>query len=542
MEYDASEPSAAGWLAFRNTRMTARIFFKLIGALLCLLIIAMTAVDFLSAGVAERNYVASLTKELVNYGHVLTLRNQEKGLPLSISEARAIGEAVNARVTIIGREGEVLVDSEADVEAMENHRLRPEVVEALAGRIGSSSRPSPTIGIRYHYVALPIAEGALRFAVPLSDVQERVNTLRLQILAAAALSFLPAIALAAFFARLVSRRLGNIIDYSSELARGHFQARLDKTGKDELGILSRKLNETGENLEQMLNELQREHREMEKLERIRKDFVINVSHELRTPLAAIQGYTETLLEGALHDAEHNVRFLNIIKQNTERLTSLSADLLTLSRLEMKRQEFHFAAYIAKLLLEDVRDTLSPLAGRRQIRLCLAPVDESLEVFCDREAFFQIMSNLVDNAVKYSPVGSEVHIDVRAIPATGTPEPQGRKFSPSPVATDSDNREWVEIAVRDSGSGIPEEDQSRLFERFYRVDKARSRELGGTGLGLSIVKHLVLAHGGSVRVESKIGEGSTFFFRMPVEDPGLPAILNSESTERNGNRNIMIPSS
>lgn len=479
-------------------RMTARIFFKLIGALLCLLIVAMTAVDFLSTEVAEGNYIQSLTQELVNYGTVVRLRAGQTGAPLSIEEAREIGAAVNARITVVDRDGNVMLDSEAPAESMENHRQRPEIADALAGRVGSSSRPSPTIGIRYHYVAIPLPDGALRFAVPLSDVQQRVNMLRLQILAAAALSFLPAIMLAGFFARLVSAKLGKIIDYSSALARGQFGARLDKMGKDELGILSRKLNETGENLERMFNELQREHAELEKLERVRKDFVINVSHELRTPLAAIQGYTETLLDGALEDPNHNVRFLNIIKQNTERLTSLTADLLTLSRLEMKRQEFQFAIFDTRLLLEDILDTLKPLAARREIRLVAGPLDDAGVVYCDREAFYQILSNLVDNAVKYSPVGAEVRIATLPVLSNG--------------------QRFVEIAVADAGAGIPQEDLPRLFERFYRVDKARSRELGGTGLGLSIVKHLVLAHGGTVRVESVVGKGSTFYFTMPAEVP------------------------
>ncbi len=496
-------------------RMTARIFFKLIGALLCLLIVAMTAVDLLSAEVAERNYVQSLTQELVNYGKVISLRSQQSGLPLTEAEAREIGGAVEARVTVIGRDGKVLLDSEAPAESMENHRLRPEVVQALAGQIGSSSRPSPTIGIRYHYVAIPITDGALRFAVPLSNVQERVNTLRLQILAAAALSFLPAIVLAGFFARLVSAKLGRIIDYSSELARGHFGARLDKMGKDELGILSRKLNETGENLEQMFNELQREQAELEKLERVRKDFVINVSHELRTPLAAIQGYTETLLDGALDDPNHNVRFLGIIKQNTERLTSLTADLLTLSRLEMKRQEFQFALFNTRLLLEDMLDTLRPLAARRNVKLRLFTATGRSELFCDREAFYQVLSNLVDNAVKYSPPESEVTIASAELEQNGRP--------------------MVEISVADKGAGIPEEELPRLFERFYRVDKARSRELGGTGLGLSIVKHLVLAHGGTVRVESTLGIGSTFFFTMPAEAP-------EGAMEEDRHQTVIAPSS
>jgi len=477
--------------------------------------VAMTAVDFLSAEVAERNYVQSLTQELVNYGKVVRLRTHQLGMPITAEEAHDIGVALKARVTVIDADGNVLVDSEAPAETMENHRMRPEVAEALAGRMGSSSRPSPTIGIRYHYVALPLLDGALRFAVPLSDVQERVNALRLQILAAAALSFLPAIVLAGFYARLVSAKLGKIIDYSSELARGHFSARLDKTGKDELGVLGKKLNETGENLERMLKELHREHMELEKLERVRKDFVINVSHELRTPLAAIQGYTETLLDGALEDPNHNLRFLNIIKQNTERLTSLTADLLTLSRLEMKRQEFQLAHFRTRILLEDILDTLMPLAARREVSLVLLPPPPDSEVYCDREAFYQILSNLVDNAVKYSTAGSFVTIAAQPVEVNGQPQ--------------------VEISVSDRGAGIPEEDLPRLFERFYRVDKARSRQLGGTGLGLSIVKHLVLAQGGGVWVNSTVGEGSTFFFTVPS---GLP--LGPEKSE--SNRNVTLSSS
>lgn len=478
-------------------RVTARIFFKLIGALLCLLIVAMTAVDFLSVRVAERNYIQTLTEELANYGKVASIRLHGDLRNLTMEEARAMGKALDARVTVIDSTGKVLVDTEANPSSMENHASRVEMRAALDGHTGSSTRSSPTLGIRFHYVAIPVEGGAIRFAVPLSEVQERVNTLRLQILAAAALSFLPAIVLAGFFARLVSAKLGRIIDYAGELARGNFKARLQKMGKDELGILSKKLNETGENLERMFNELQKEHAELEKLERIRKDFVINVSHELRTPLAAIQGYSETLLDGALEDPQNNVRFVKIIKQNAERLTSLTADLLTLSRLEMKRQEFQFAAYRVNDLLEDTVDTLRPTAARNNVRLELQPLSNGQQVFCDREAFYQILSNLVDNAVKYSPQGATVRV------------------SATEVVEDDQN--FVQLAVSDSGIGIPEEDLPRLFERFYRVDKARSRELGGTGLGLSIVKHLVLSHNGKVRVSSEIGKGSTFYVLLPMED-------------------------
>lgn len=477
--------------------MTARIFFKLIGALMCLLVVAMTAVDFLSVRVAERNYTQTLTEELANYGKILSLRPGADILNISREEAEAIGRALEARVTVIDKTGLVHMDTDADPHRMENHRERIEMKLALDGELGSTTRTSPTLGIRFHYVAIPIEGGALRFAVPLSEVQERVNTLRLQILAAAALSFLPAIVLAGFFARLVSAKLGRIIDYSGELARGNFKARLQKMGKDELGILSKKLNETGENLERMFNELEREHAELEKLERVRKDFVINVSHELRTPLAAIQGYSETLLDGALEDPAINVRFVKIIKQNAERLTSLTADLLTLSRLEMKRHEFQFAAYRVSDLLEDTVDTLRPTAAKNDVTLELEPLTGGQQVFCDREAFYQIISNLVDNAVKYSPRGGTVKV--------------------AASETVENGQCYIQLAVSDSGIGIPEEDLPRLFERFYRVDKARSRELGGTGLGLSIVKHLALSHNGKLRVMSEVGKGSIFYVLLPMED-------------------------
>jgi len=239
--------------------------------------------------------------------------------------------------------------------------------------------------------------------------------------------------------------------------------------------------------------------EARRLERMRVDFIANVSHELRTPLASIQGYTETLLDGALYDAEHNIRFLTIIRQNAERLTRLTADLMTLSRLELKTTKFHFAAYLVNELLADSVDSMRPIADKKNVRLVVTPAPDATAVFCDSEAVHQVMSNLLDNALKYTSGGGLIEVCARTL--AGEPE-------------------MVEVGVRDTGIGIPADDLPRLFERFYRVDKARSRELGGTGLGLAIVKHLVRAHGGTVRVESTPGEGSTFLFTLPVHDLGL----------------------
>jgi two-component system phosphate regulon sensor histidine kinase PhoR len=244
---------------------------------------------------------------------------------------------------------------------------------------------------------------------------------------------------------------------------------------------------------------------------VRKDFVINVSHELRTPLASIQGYTETLLDGAIHDSEHNMRFLTIIRQNAERLARLTGDLMTLSRLELRTTKFQFFSYYVNDLVMDCVDSMRPMAEKNHVRLAVIPAGDAVEVFCDSESLHQIMSNLLDNALKYTPEGGLIEVTARAL--EGEPE-------------------MVEIAVRDSGIGIPAEELHRLFERFYRVDKARSRQLGGTGLGLAIVKHLVRAHKGAVRVESDPGKGSTFAFTLPVHDVGLAddGAVEAELTE------------
>ncbi len=448
--------------------------------------------------VVETTYQETLERELSDKGAMLAVA-VERGIDLGQSDiVRDFAARTRGRLTLIARDGRVLADSGAATPYMENHRGRPEIEAALAGRIGSSRRKSTTMGVDFLYVAIPVREGALRLAVPLAEIQGQVETIRRRMLVSTALAFLPAILLALFLARLIAGRLGQIIDYAAELARGNFHARLAQTGTDELGLLGSKLNETGEKLEAMFQELEREHAELEKVERVRKDFVINVSHELRTPLASIQGYTETLLDGALDDPNHNVRFLQIIRQNAERLANLTSDLLTLSRVELKQQKFAFASYNIDALLADTVESMHPLAEKKQIRLTHTPSPTPPEAFCDAEAVHQVLTNLVDNALKYTPQGGEITLSVRPVPGARA----------------------VEVGVRDTGIGIPADDLPRLFERFYRVDKARSRELGGTGLGLSIVKHLVRAQGGDVRVESIQGQGSTFLFTLPTEDLGM----------------------
>jgi two-component system phosphate regulon sensor histidine kinase PhoR len=467
--------------------VTARIFVKLIFAVLCVLLVALAAVDVLGSRVIESSYVETLTRELEGRARMLVSLSRDH--PGSL---RDLAHAAGGRLTLVAEDGRVVFDSEARPETMENHRARPEIAAALAGRTGSSTRRSPTMRVDFLYVAVPARAGALRLAVPLAEVRARVDAIRRHLLVSTALAFLPAILLAAVFARRVSGRLAAIIDHAGQLAAGNFRSRLPSRGRGELAVLSAKLTETAGKLQAMVEQLEREQAALEKLERIRKDFIINVSHELRTPLASIQGYTETLLDGALEDPAHNVRFLTIIRHNAERLGRLVADLLTLSRIELKTQTFQCASYLANNLVVESAESLLPMAAQKSISISTRLAPDNPEVFCDSEAVHQILGNLLDNAIKYTPEGGAITISVR-------------RLAP----------DFVEVSVRDTGIGIPQEDLARLFERFYRVDKARSRELGGTGLGLSIVKHLVRAQGGDVRVESELGTGSTFSFTLPT---------------------------
>jgi len=232
--------------------------------------------------------------------------------------------------------------------------------------------------------------------------------------------------------------------------------------------------------------------DLRRLERMRQDFVANVSHELKTPLASIKAYTETLLDSALHDEEVNVRFLHRIEEQADRLNQLILDLLRLARLESGQEVFQHEPLIVLDMLESCVETHQGRAEAKGLTLALelGSIDATTRVIADEEAFHQVFDNLIDNAIKYTPEAGWIRVICDANPQS------------------------IEIVVADSGIGIPRDDLPRIFERFYRVDKARSRELGGTGLGLAIVKHVVQSIGGQVMVESRLGEGTRFRVKLP----------------------------
>ncbi len=229
--------------------------------------------------------------------------------------------------------------------------------------------------------------------------------------------------------------------------------------------------------------------ETERVEKTRRDFIANVSHELRTPLTSIQGYTETLLDSAPGN-DHSREFLEIIRKSALRMSRLTEDLLTLARVESGEQRFDIESTSPADLLQEAVQSFREIARTQNVELIVEDLARA-RVGADPEAIHQVFSNLVDNALKYAQSGGKIILGAR------------------PVAG------GVEFYVQDFGPGIPSEHLARLFERFYRVDKARSRESGGTGLGLAIAKHIVLAHGGSIRAQSELNHGSTFLFTLPL---------------------------
>ena len=266
--------------------------------------------------------------------------------------------------------------------------------------------------------------------------------------------------------------------------------------------------------------------ETERVEKTRRDFIANVSHELRTPLTSIQGYAETLLDSTPENGASTREFLEIIRKNSSRMSRLTEDLLTLARVESGETRFDAEAVPPIELLHDAEENFREIARSHGVDLKIqdsavvgpsgsgssgeqghdspghdSPSHDSPDqlssihnlprVLADREAIHQVFSNLIDNAMKYGASGGRIVLGARAVPHA------------------------VEFLVQDFGAGIPSEHLPRLFERFYRVDKARSRESGGTGLGLAIAKHIMLAHGGSIRAESELAHGSTFLFRLPI---------------------------
>ncbi len=284
---------------------------------------------------------------------------------------------------------------------------------------------------------------------------------------------------------LIGRRRIKEVDEIKNIISSIRQSKYQSS--DEI-VLSKHLSGLENEIKEMFEKAKSDIEHLERLQRMRSQFLANVSHELRTPIFSIQGYLETLLNGAMDDPKVNKHFLQKADQHTVNLSNLLNDLIDISMIESGEMRMSFRYFDINLFIKNILAEFSLLAEEKNIKLIFNPPIETLQVFGDKEKLKQVFVNLLQNSIKYTDEGNvEIILE--------------------------EEKKLVNIAIKDTGIGIPEEDLSRVFERFYRVDKARSRAVGGTGLGLAIVKHIIEAHNSKIIVQSKLGEGSTFSFKL-----------------------------
>ena len=516
-------------------------------------------------------------------------------------EADRIGQVLDARVTVIARDGRVFGDSAetpAAVAGMENHGSRPEVVEARDKGLGMSRRHSDTINVDMLYVAVAVTHPAIAFvrvALPLSSIRQQLDNALVATAVALNIALVSALLIAWLFSSRIGQRVRSIAAVASRYRGGDLApARLDY-GDDELGTVARALDDSVQVVGRQLAEQARDRSRMEAIlagmiegvivvdpqgrlqlvndaakkmlkldddhplgrhylesirhpaiaelvgaalagrtpdalqmspprdasrtimaraaaaaggsdhgavlvlhditdlrraDQIRRDFVANVSHELRTPLTAIRGYVEALSDGDA-SPDDNRRFLDIIERHTERMERLVKDLLRLARLDAGQETLDIGTLDTRNLIHGVVTELSSELEQRHQKVEIAIGAGAEQLRADPTKIHDALRNLIANAVTYSPERTTIRVETAR------------------------SNSSVTLSVSDEGPGIPDEDLSRVFERFYRVDKSRARDPGGTGLGLAIVKHLVELHGGEVTAVNRAGGGAMVSVRLPA---------------------------
>jgi two-component system phosphate regulon sensor histidine kinase PhoR len=606
------------------------LFWKLALTFLALLLSVLLAMDFLAERALRSNYERNAYQQLqaISKIHPLQSAPLNHFPPKTPEDEQALQKWVNetatsgVRISVFAPSGQVLADSQVDLNSLENPADHPEIREALQYGAGKASRVSvpqkrPEL---YYAVREDLPGGApavVRFSLAVESVNEALAQFRRILWLWSLLIMFVAGAVSLFVSRSFTSRIERLREFSRRVAEGDFRPLVaDGTG-DILEVLGHSLNQTASRLDRTIHTLTEERNlssailgsmvegvavvngaerlvfanpgfaeilgldippvsgssllevvrqtelieavrrvlggeprveseiatgtlrqhffaatvasvragetsgavvvlhditELRKLERIRRDFVANVSHEFRTPLTAIQGFAETLLAGAIDDPANRHRFLGIILEHARRLARLTEDLLKLSQMDADRLELELRRASVSQLIESCYETARHRAAEKELSLSLDLPVRLPDVLADPRRLQEVLQNLLDNAIQYTLPGGKIALSGEA------------------------GNEEVIFTVSDTGIGIPRVDQPRIFERFYRVDAARSREAGGTGLGLAIAKHLVEVHNGRLWVESEVGVGSHFHFSVPVFDPERSSgktVVPSSGTPRSG---------
>ncbi|TYV99153.1 two-component system histidine kinase PnpS [Listeria monocytogenes] len=581
-----------------------KLWLKIGLSFFILFFVVMVIVGVFSGELMKSTYLNMKESQLEDDAKILLQTTNMENLDLDKDAATIqksldpLGEDIDARITVIDSEGDVVADTKKDPEKLDNHMNRPEVTDILkkGESVGISIRESDSLGYSMLYVAVPVkhqgkTDGVLRISISLESVDAAVAKLwgNLALIFGIALVIIAAISV--FIARKITRPVREIIEVSTDLANHKYDSRIHGKISGELQDLSISVNTLAESLETQMFEIkQNEQRlnaivqnlvsgvmlinvdkqvimtnrtmyqilgeteitgkpfyeviksfalsqliegtfetktiqqkeiilyfpremildasvspilgengeitgiilllhditQIRHLENVRSEFVTNVSHELKTPVTALKGFAETLLDGAMYDEVLLKKFLTIIKEESDRLHRLIMDILALSRIEQNPVAENVELVDVDEVIEQSARTIFEMATEKNIRVTIPEkTSASVMIETDRDKLQQIIINLLSNAINYTPVDGKVEVKL------------------------IEQEAEVIIEVTDNGIGIPAKDIDRVFERFYRVDKARSRHSGGTGLGLSIVKHLVENCGGRIEVESQEEVGSTF---------------------------------
>ncbi len=576
-------------------------FYTTLGAVVLVSIVVFGTLTLAQLQIDTRsNIEQSLTNQAAILRHYLR-PYLEAGDQITQAQLVSLVEGGGARGTVIDAEGGVIADNRQEPGVMDNHRERPEVLQATSEGFGVSERFSTTIGENMLYVALRVQSdqayiGFIRVAIPLADLEAQHAVIRNRLMFSASVIVAVFLGIGFLAARRISRPLAQITEGASLIAAGHYDHRLPKRSDDEIGRLSSTLNELARQTEERIEDLMSSRNqlaailsgltegviavdpnqkilhmnesagrmlqlqsnvairsplgnvvrvneirqavdtclselisvnatvkvrdstldvlvavlrngdwesaagaivvieditEMLRLEQVRSDFVANASHELKTPISAIRGFVETILDDEQMPDDIAKKFIGRIRSQSARLDTIVTDLIHLSRFDNYALKMELATLDLGVLLRQIYQSKTEDASDADLSFHSAICDTAVEVNGEIKALDQMVVNLVDNAFKYTPAGGVVTLRLYTLGQMGV------------------------VEVEDNGIGIPEDERQRIFERFYRVDRGRSREQGGTGLGLSIVKHIVQSHHGSVDLVSEVDKGSTFRVSIPL---------------------------
>ncbi len=478
------------WIPFRNpfrgNPFRGGLFRRMVASYALVTVLSFLLLGTLVSRMIERYYIRSTTQDLLASGSQAATAFQ------SFLEDRIDASSLQQKLSLEEHSSGILflvIPVGADLPAkleLWAHPSGNEFTSSELQAIGSGHQVAKFGQIPGHAgetisVAVPIltggqAVGAVSIHAPFLALRQTIQAVIRIIWISAALALALAVVLTYWNSWRIAGPLIRLAGLAREVARGNFGVRLPETSADEVGRLAASFNHMAA--------------ELERQEAMRGDFLASVAHELRSPLTSIRGFSRAILDGTA-GPEQQAHYLEIIRSEADRLARLTGDLLDLAQFDAGQMHLARAAMDLNELARRVMASLTPQVEAARLDLELATDIFPIMVLADRDRVEQILANLLNNAVRYSPPGGRIDIRIRR-----------------------DDR-VARVDVSDKGVGIPPEDLFRIWERFYRVDKSRSRALGGTGLGLALVKELVEAHGGTVGVESALGKGTTFWFTLPL---------------------------